>query len=165
MSASDFGRPSRYSGKTIRAKADSNPRRVGSHGFRSTEIVLGAMPQGIVYEEYKARGGRTKDLAWDIARGWTEAVESSQDQFPPRPTAGAGGRVTVKDAMYLTLKRIGRDGGVKAKVLRETAEKTFDLEITSKTAGNALWTLKQEGKIRREGLLWCFSDTPAAEDA
>ena len=162
VSASDPGRPSRYSGKTIRAKVDSNPRRVGSHGFRSMEIILGAMPQGIVYEEYRARGGRTKDLAWDIARGWTEVVESSRDRFSSRPTAGAGGRVTVRDAMYLTLKRIGRDGGVKAKVLRETAEKTFDLEITSKTAGNALWFLKQEGKIRRKGYFWYLADAPTA---
>ena len=165
VSAREPVRPSRYSGKTIRAKVGSNPRRVGGHGFRSMEIVLGAMPQGIMYEEYKARGGRTKDLAWDIARGWTEVVDLSQDQFPPRPTAGSGGRVTVKDAMYFTLMRLGRDGGVTAKVLRETAEKTFDREITSKTAGNALWFLKQEGKIRREGRLWFLSDAPSAEDA
>ena len=76
---------------------------------------------------------------------------------------GAGG-VTAKDAMYRTLERIGRDGGARARVLRETAEKTFDREITAKSASNALNTLKHEGKIRREGYFWHLADAPAASE-
>ena len=86
----------------------------------------------------------------------------------PAPTDGrrrrAGGRVSAKDAMFRTLERIGRDGGVKAKVLRESAEKRFRREITTKAAGNALWTLKREGRIRREGFFWHLADAPAASE-
>ena len=87
----------------------------------------------------------------------------------PAPTngrrRGAGGRVSAKDAMFRTLERIGGDGGVKAKTLRESAERTFNREITAKAAGNALWTLKNEGKVRREGFLWHLADAPAAAEA
>ena len=79
-----------------------------------------------------------------------------------RRRRNAGRRISAKDAMYRALERTGRDGGVKAKVLRETAEKTFNREITAKAAGNALWTLKREGKIRREGFFWHLADPPAA---
>ena len=86
----------------------------------------------------------------------------------PAPTIGrrrgAGGRVSAKDAMYRTLERIGKGGGVRAKVLRETAEKRFRRDITAKAAGNALWTLKNEGKIRREGFFWHLADAPASGD-
>ena len=77
---------------------------------------------------------------------------------------GAGGGITAKDAMYRTLERIGKDGGVRAKVLRETAEKTFNREITAKSASNALNTLKHDGKIRREGYFWYLAAAPTTSE-
>ena len=95
-------------------------------------------------------------------RGAPAATSAAAPTNGRRRRRGADGRVTAKDAMYRTLERIGRDGGAKAKVLRETAEKTFGREITSKSASNALNTLKHEGKVRREGFFWHLADAPAA---
>lgn len=41
-----------------------NPRREGSHGFNSMQLILDS--PGITYGEYIAAGGRSNDLAWDI---------------------------------------------------------------------------------------------------
>lgn len=60
------GRRSQYSGKTIFANCDENPRREGSHGHRSMAIVIAAGKKGIKYEDYVEKGGRIKDLLWDV---------------------------------------------------------------------------------------------------
>jgi hypothetical protein len=44
-----------------------NPRREGSYGYRSMEIII-ANP-GIAYEDYLARGGRRDDIDWDTKFG------------------------------------------------------------------------------------------------
>ena len=58
-------RVSKYAGKTIRALVNRNPRRSRTYGHRSFQIVLdnGGL---ITFEEYKSKGGRNNDLAWDI---------------------------------------------------------------------------------------------------
>ena len=44
-----------------------NPRRKGTRGWHSFEIIL--KNPGIVYEQYIAKGGRRQDLDWDWAKG------------------------------------------------------------------------------------------------
>lgn len=60
-----------FAGKTLFALKEVNPRRAGTFGFKSYEILQGK-PQGVPYEDYLKAGGRAKDLAWDIARKWAE---------------------------------------------------------------------------------------------
>lgn len=64
------GRTSHFEGKTIRLNPDvkENPRREGTHGYTSMQIILNS-PNGISYEDYIGAGGRRQDLAWDIAHG------------------------------------------------------------------------------------------------
>jgi hypothetical protein len=59
------GRASGFAGKIIRAEVDENPRREGTGGHRSMEIIL-AHPKGISYEDFLAAGGRRQDLVWDL---------------------------------------------------------------------------------------------------
>ena len=59
------GRKSQYAGKKLYRKTQENPRRKGSHGFHSFEVI----EDGITYEEFLERGGRLKDLDWDISKG------------------------------------------------------------------------------------------------
>jgi hypothetical protein len=44
-----------------------NPRRKGSHGYNSLQIVIDN--PGILTEDYLSKGGRLNDLRWDIAHG------------------------------------------------------------------------------------------------
>lgn len=63
-----------FAGKTLIGKKDVNPRRPGSHGFKSYEIIREAGAKGISYEDYIARGGRGNDLRWDIAHKWVDVA-------------------------------------------------------------------------------------------
>lgn len=62
------GRNSMFDGRKFKAKdgLTVNPRRAGTNGFNSFEILM-ANPDGVNYEEYLAAGGRRVDLAWDLA--------------------------------------------------------------------------------------------------
>lgn len=60
-----------FAGKTIFALKEVNPRRSGTFGFKSYEILQGK-PEGVAYTDYLAAGGRPQDLRWDIARKWAE---------------------------------------------------------------------------------------------
>lgn len=62
------GRTSAFAGKVIRKVADGNPRREGSLGYKSWEILK----NGMTYEKYIAAGGRRGDLAWDLAHGFVK---------------------------------------------------------------------------------------------
>lgn len=65
------GRKSKFSGKRIVPSRKDNPRRPGSHGYRSYEIVR-KRPKGISFEDYIERGGRTQDLQWDLDHGFVK---------------------------------------------------------------------------------------------
>ena len=56
------GRTSAFSGKTITRLVDKNPRREGTHGFKSFALIK----DGMTYDEYIKKGGRRNDLDWDI---------------------------------------------------------------------------------------------------
>ncbi len=62
---------SQFSGRKLFPKVKTNPRREGSHGFRSMGLII-AKP-GIIYEDYLAAGGRNSDIRYDIAHGHCEA--------------------------------------------------------------------------------------------
>ncbi|PIZ30310.1 MAG: hypothetical protein COY40_04995 [Alphaproteobacteria bacterium CG_4_10_14_0_8_um_filter_53_9] len=55
-------------GDTITALVAANPRKPGTHGHTSFEIILKA-GGSIALADYKAAGGRMNDLRWDIERG------------------------------------------------------------------------------------------------
>lgn len=59
-------RQSQFSGRKIVTKLKENPRREGTHGHASFQIVLNAGAKGISYEEYRLAGGRSNDLQWDL---------------------------------------------------------------------------------------------------
>lgn len=48
-----------------------NPRKAGSHGWRSMKIIMDN--PGITYEDFIKKGGRSNDLAYDIGKGFAEA--------------------------------------------------------------------------------------------
>jgi hypothetical protein len=64
------GRISSFTGKTIFLSPGitANPRREGTHGFKSMEIIMKAK-NGLSYDDFVRQGGRRQDLVWDIAHG------------------------------------------------------------------------------------------------
>lgn len=60
-----------FAGKTVFALKDVNPRRIGTAGFKSFEIIRGKK-DGVSYADYIAAGGRPNDLRWDIEHKWAE---------------------------------------------------------------------------------------------
>tara|TARA_R110000868_G_scaffold98439_5_gene270909 strand:+ start:4083 stop:4634 length:552 start_codon:yes stop_codon:yes gene_type:complete len=71
QTANRKGRSSSFKGKliSISPSLEKNPRREGTNGYKSIEIVINAR-NGITYEEFIDQGGRRKDLAWDLAHGF-----------------------------------------------------------------------------------------------
>ncbi len=63
------GPSSKFTNHSIIPLVKENPRREGTHGHTSFALIPSV---GITYEEYKARGGRNNDLAWDIAHKYVE---------------------------------------------------------------------------------------------
>jgi hypothetical protein len=61
------GRKATAAGQTLKAGSSDNPRRAGSHGYRSLQIIIDN--PGITTEDYLAKGGRLNDLRWDLAHG------------------------------------------------------------------------------------------------
>jgi hypothetical protein len=57
-------RSSPFDGKTLHPVREKNPRREGTFGWHSYEIIR--KKPGITYEDYRKAGGRPNDLAWDI---------------------------------------------------------------------------------------------------
>lgn len=70
------GVSSKFSGKVIFPLSDANPRRVGSHGFNSYEIIRGKKADGVKFDKYIEKGGRAKDLQWDIDAGFAEVRDA-----------------------------------------------------------------------------------------
>jgi DNA-binding MarR family transcriptional regulator len=62
------GPRSKLDGKKLYRIAKTNPRREGTWGYKSFELIK----DGMTFEAYKAAGGRNNDLAWDIAHGFVE---------------------------------------------------------------------------------------------
>jgi hypothetical protein len=68
--------PEKFAGKTIVPKVSENPRRDGTRGHQSFEVILNghkaSSHHGISYEKFVEGGGRAQDLAWDVEKGNAE---------------------------------------------------------------------------------------------
>ena len=64
-----------FAGKWIKLLVSDNPRKEGSHGHNSFNVIVkhGA---DMLYEEYIRQGGRLVDLKWDIDRKWVEVYNA-----------------------------------------------------------------------------------------
>lgn len=62
------GRVSQFEGKKIFKLVDGNPRREGTLGYKSYSLIT----SGMLYETYLEKGGRPKDLAWDVEHKFVE---------------------------------------------------------------------------------------------
>lgn len=62
---------SSYAGMTLTAKVKENPRKAGTIGRNSFQLIL--ENPGIVFEKFRELGGRVNDLKWDIEHDWVEA--------------------------------------------------------------------------------------------
>ena len=64
---------SAYDNKTIHKLKTFNPRKKGTHGHRSWELIT----DGMLFTDYIKAGGRMNDLRWDIERKHIELREQS----------------------------------------------------------------------------------------
>lgn len=62
------GRVSQYAGKKIFKIVEGNPRREGTKGFDRYALYT----SGMLYETFIEKGGRVKDLAWDVDHKFVE---------------------------------------------------------------------------------------------
>lgn len=62
------GRTSSLAGKTLVKLSAENPRREGTNGWKSWNLIS----EGMTYEQFIAAGGRRVDLAWDLKAGHLE---------------------------------------------------------------------------------------------
>lgn len=62
------GPNSKMAGKRLFKKVTANPRRPGTAGHTSFSVIR----DGMSYEEYRLKGGRSNDLAWDIKHDYVE---------------------------------------------------------------------------------------------
>ena len=69
------GRKSQFVGKILRTTLTENPRRNGTHGHRSMEIIMKAGKEGIAHSAFIEAGGRNNDLGWDIGRERVEMTD------------------------------------------------------------------------------------------
>ena len=71
MKTRDFEHPgprSKFSGKRIYKLVEKNPHREGTYGWYSWRLVF----DGITFEQYRQKGGRNRDLKWDVSRKYVE---------------------------------------------------------------------------------------------
>ena len=66
--AAGTGRPGQFSGKKITKLVSKNPRREGTSGFDSFNLIR----NGMTYEQYLEAGGVRRDLEWDVAHDWVK---------------------------------------------------------------------------------------------
>lgn len=71
------GRPSKFKGLRIFKLIDVNPRREGTLGHANWELI----EDGMTYEEYKAAGGRRKDLQNDIDYGRIQVRYEQPEEY------------------------------------------------------------------------------------
>ncbi len=73
------GKKSQFEGGIIKSNMHENPRREGTWGYKSFELIMAAGDEGISYEEFLAKGGRNKDLAWDWNHGFVSVDDESRE--------------------------------------------------------------------------------------
>ena len=70
---------SKYAGMSLYSFTDSNHRRQGSFGYHSMQIII--ENNGISYEDYISKGGRTRDLEWDLDKCHVSPSETRWEKF------------------------------------------------------------------------------------
>jgi hypothetical protein len=69
--------PLRFKGKErLVPVGTGNPRRAGSHGHRSLQIIIDN--PGLTVDDYREKGGRLNDLRWDIEHGNCSLLEGKE---------------------------------------------------------------------------------------
>lgn len=64
------GRKAKWSENAkITAIVAENPRRKGTHGYKSMQIIMESQDKTITYGAYIQAGGRRQDLSWDLDKG------------------------------------------------------------------------------------------------
>jgi hypothetical protein len=81
------GRRLAFEGHTIHRLIGENPRRPGTGGFESWNKIT----DGMLFEDYITKGGRTQDLKWDLDRGWVELRKSGKVTKAEPVTSNIGG--------------------------------------------------------------------------
>jgi hypothetical protein len=84
LPASNPGPRAGFSGKRIYRIAKTNPRREGTWGWKSFNLIT----DGMTFEEYKNKGGRNNDLQWDIDKKFVE-LRSDGEEAPKQEAAEA----------------------------------------------------------------------------
>ena len=67
-SSGQRGRISQYAGMKITKLVKKNPRREGTSGYSSFELIT----SGMKFEKYKDLGGKTADLAFCVEKGYVK---------------------------------------------------------------------------------------------
>jgi hypothetical protein len=57
-----------FAGCKLRKLVKDNPRKAGTHGFNSFNVIK----DGMTFEAYITAGGRANDLRWDVEHNWVE---------------------------------------------------------------------------------------------
>lgn len=68
------GPKSEYVGKRIHKLITINPRKPGTSGHAGFELV----EDGMTFEDYRKKGGLTRDLKWNIEKGWLEVRDEAK---------------------------------------------------------------------------------------
>ena len=93
--ASSVRMPLDLSDKNLRSKLRiHNPRRLGSFGHKSLQIIINA--QSLHIDDFLYLGGRIKDLRWDLERyrvRLTDTLEDTATETGPKPVDEAGGEI------------------------------------------------------------------------
>lgn len=74
-----YGKKSKFEGGIIKSNMNANPRREGTWGYKSFELIMAAGDEGISYEEFLAKGGRNIDLTWDWNHGFVSVDDESRE--------------------------------------------------------------------------------------
>jgi hypothetical protein len=64
----------------IKTEGGKNPRKEGSHGYKSFSVIT----EGMTVRQYREAGGRTVDLAWDIKHGYLELEKVAAPEKPAK---------------------------------------------------------------------------------
>jgi hypothetical protein len=70
----DLRNPKIAANAVIKKLVAKNPRRRGTHGYKSFAIIK----SGMTYQQFIRRGGRNRDLAWDIAKNRVRLTTAGQ---------------------------------------------------------------------------------------
>jgi hypothetical protein len=71
------GRPSVFAGRRLTATMGHNPRKDGTFGQRSYQIILDN--PGITFEKYRELGGRANDLQYDYVRDRVQVSDGDEE--------------------------------------------------------------------------------------